>query len=94
MTELEENQTIANALMILQRRNDELRHRAEIAEKQIEETFEMAPEQIKRDREVVIERNEKLVEENKSLREALEKEQAERKRLAGVLCNYIDDKWR
>ena len=31
-TELEENQTIANAMMILQRRNDELKQRAEIAE--------------------------------------------------------------
>lgn len=31
-TELEENQTIANAMMILQRRNTELRQRAELAE--------------------------------------------------------------
>lgn len=31
-TEMEENQTIANALMILKRRNDELKHRAEVAE--------------------------------------------------------------
>lgn len=31
-TELEENQTIANAIMILQRRNKELKQRAEIAE--------------------------------------------------------------
>lgn len=31
-TELEENQTIANALMILQRRNTELKERAEVAE--------------------------------------------------------------
>ena len=31
-TEIEENQTIANALMILKRRNDELKHRAEVAE--------------------------------------------------------------
>lgn len=31
-TELEENQTIANAMMILKRRNDELKKRAEIAE--------------------------------------------------------------
>ena len=31
-TELEENQTIANAMMILQRRNKELKQRAEIAE--------------------------------------------------------------
>lgn len=31
-TELEENQTIANAMMILQRRNSELKQRAEIAE--------------------------------------------------------------
>ena len=35
-TELEENQTIANAMMILQRRSEELKRRAEIAEKQIE----------------------------------------------------------
>ena len=33
-TELEENQTIANAMMILQRRSEELKRRAEIAEKQ------------------------------------------------------------
>lgn len=32
-TELEENETIANAIMILQRRNIELKQRAEIAEK-------------------------------------------------------------
>lgn len=31
-TELEENQTIANAMMILQRRNNELKQRAELAE--------------------------------------------------------------
>lgn len=31
-TELEENQTIANAIMILQRRNNELKQRAELAE--------------------------------------------------------------
>lgn len=36
-TELEENQTIANAMMILQRRSEELKRRAEIAEKQVEE---------------------------------------------------------
>ncbi len=35
-TELEENQTIANAMMILQRRSEELKRRAEIAEKQVE----------------------------------------------------------
>ena len=36
-TELEENRTIANAMMILQRRSEELKRRAEIAEKQVEE---------------------------------------------------------
>jgi phage antirepressor YoqD-like protein/biotin operon repressor len=35
-TELEENQTIANAMMILQRRNDELRQRAELAEESLQ----------------------------------------------------------
>ena len=35
-TEYEENQTITNALMILQRRNNELKQRAEIAEKALE----------------------------------------------------------
>ena len=34
-TEFEENQTIANALMILQRRNNELKMRAELAEKSL-----------------------------------------------------------
>lgn len=34
-TELEENQTIANAIMILQRRNEELKQRAEFAEKSL-----------------------------------------------------------
>lgn len=40
--------------------------------KKCEETFEMALRQIKHEREVVIERNEKLFEENKYLRKALE----------------------
>lgn len=35
-TELEENQTIANAIMILQRRSEELKQRAEVAEKALD----------------------------------------------------------